>query len=256
MRTEIELGIVALAMLPALAQTPAFEVASVRPYVYGVRGRAEVSCTNGHFLSFGFSIEETIQFAYDLKEYQRPKLPAWTGTREGYYDIEARAAAPVSEAECRLMVRTLLKDRFKMVARWETNVTPVYELVVAKNGPKMPKVADTDRTRGVLITLNGNQMQSLAAEPPRGLTMQELAERLTVFGAQRPVLDKTGLEGLYKVTLSFGITPDITPRGTATPSEYPDLFTAVQEQLGLKMQDAKDPVDVLIVDHMERPDAN
>jgi uncharacterized protein (TIGR03435 family) len=252
MRTELGLGTMVLAMLPALAQTAAFEVVSVRPYVYGVRGRAEVSCMRGHFQSFGFSMDETIQFAYDLKGYQRPKLPAWTETRDGYYDIEARAATAVSEAECKLMVRTLLADRFKMTARWETKATPVYELVVAKSGPKMPKVADTDRTRGVFITLNGNQMQALAAEPPRGLTMQELAERLTAFGAQRPVIDKTGLEGLYKVTLSFGITP----REATAPSEYPDLFTAVQEQLGLKMQDAKVPVDTLIVDHMERPDAN
>src|SRR5580692_2414658 len=125
MRTEIGLGSVAMAMLQAFGQVPppAFEVASVRPYVYGARGRAEVSCTNGHFLSFGFSMDETIQFAYDLKSYQRPKLPAWTEARDGYYDIEARAAAPVSEAECKLMVRTLLADRFKLAARWETKLT-------------------------------------------------------------------------------------------------------------------------------------
>ncbi len=254
MRTEIGLGTVAMAMLQAFGQVPApaFEVASVRPYAYGVRGRAEVSCMSGHFQSFGFSMDETIQFAYDLKSYQRPKLPAWTEGRDGYYDIEARAATAVSEAECKLMVRTLLAERFKMTARWETKLTSVYELVVAKSGPKMPKVAAADRARGVFITLNGNQMQSLAAEPPRGLTMQELAERLTAFGAQRPVLDKTGLEGLYRITLSFGITP----RGATAPSEYPDLFTAVQEQLGLKMQDAKDPLDALIVDHMGKPDAN
>lgn len=246
-------AIAALVLSGAMfAEPPAFEVVSVRPYVYGVRGRAEVSCANGHFLSFGSSMDETIQFAYDLKNYQRPKLPGWAEDRNGYYDIEARAATPVSESECKLMVRTLLADRFKLAARWETKLSSVYELVVVKNGPKMPRVADADRARGVFISLNGNQMQSLAAEPLRGLTMPELAGWLAAFGAQRPVIDKTGLEGLYKITLSFGITP----RGATTPSEYPDLFTAVQEQLGLKMQDAKDPVDTLIVDHMEKPDAN
>lgn len=228
-----------------------FEVVSVRPYVYGVRGRAEVSCSNGHFLSFGFAIDQTIQFAYSLKSYQEPKLPTWAEGRDGYYDIEARTAAPVTEAQCRKMVRTLLADRFKLSAHWETKMTSVYELVLSKSGPKMMKAADSDQTRGVFISMNGQQITPLGA-PPTGLTMDQLAERLAAYGAQRPVIDKTGLEGLYKITLSFGVTP----RGAEAPSEYPELLTAVQEQLGLKLQDAKDPLEVLIVDHMEKPDAN
>jgi uncharacterized protein (TIGR03435 family) len=248
-------ALLAIALAPAFAQpqpAPAFEVASVRPYVYGARGRAEVSCANGHFLSFGFPMDETIQFAYDLKSYQRPKLPSWTEGRDGYYDMEAKAAGQVSEDECRLMVRTLLADRFKMAAHWESKVTAVYELVVAKNGPKMPKVPDADQTRGVFVSMNGTLMNPLGGAPARGLTMPELSERLAAYGAQRPVIDKTGLGGLYRITLSFGITP----RESQRLSEFPDLFTAVQEQLGLKMQDAKDPIEMLIIDHMEKPDAN
>ena len=244
---------------PALGQNaakpPTFEVASVKPYVVGSRRGANVGCSNGRFLSYGFPLIDTIQFAYDLREFQLPKLPGWTEARDGYYEIEAKAANPVSESQCRLLVRQLLADSFKLAAHWGSKEISVYQLVVAKNGITMQKANESDEGTDVKITFNGRQMgTALAApdtKPTKGRTMQELAFVLSAFTSGQPILDKTGIEGAYKVTLAFSFALP-----GQQPSDDPDLYTAVQQQLGLKLQAAKEAVQVLIVDDLERPSEN
>jgi uncharacterized protein (TIGR03435 family) len=103
---------------------------------------------------------------------------------------------------------------------------PIYALVAGKNGPKMKKAADSDNEQGVHITINGSPARMNCAKP-EGLSMQQLAQFLTGPFLDHPVFDKTGLEGLYKISLDFAWLP----RG-APPGDSADLFTAVQNSLG------------------------
>lgn len=115
----------------------------------------------------------------------------------------------------------------------------------------MQKVISTDTGLGFKITVNGRPIQSLAAVPPRGKTRPELAAYISNFTQGVPVTDKTGLEGTYKISLSFtlqassGIFPD-----------DPDLATALQQQLGLKLEEQKGAIELFFLDHIARPDAN
>jgi uncharacterized protein (TIGR03435 family) len=256
MRTVIAANVLTFLSCPVFGQNaaspPTFEIASVKPYVVGSRRGANVGCSNGRFLSYGFPLIDTIQFAYDLREFQFPKLPRWTEARDGYYEIEAKAANPVSESQCRMMVRQLLADRFKLTAHWDSKEISVYQLVVAKNGLTMQKANDSDEGTDVKITFNGHQMgtalASVDTKPTKGRTMQELAFVLSAFTSGQPILDKTEIEGAYKVNLAFSSALPGQP-----PSDDPDLYTAVQQQLGLKLQAAKEAVQVLVVDDLERP---
>ena len=154
------------------------------------------------------------------------------------------------------MVQKVLADRFKMAVHWEPRETPVYHLVVAKNGLKMQKASESDEGTGIKITFNGRLMgTALAApdaRPTKGRTMPELAFTLSAFTSGQPVIDETGIEGAYKVTLAFSYA---LPGGQPL-SDDPDVYTAVQQQLGLKLEPAKEQVQMLVVDHMEKPDAN
>jgi len=243
-------------LAPVFGQTPAFDVISVKPYVVGSRRGANVGCSNERFLSYGFPLVATIQFAYGLREFQVPKMPSWTEASDGYYEIEAKAAASVSESQCKLMVQKLLADRFKMAVHWEPRETPVYHLVVAKNGLKMQKASESDEGTDIKITFNGRLMGTpLAApdaKPTKGRTMPELALTLSAFTSGQPVIDKTGIEGAYKVALAFSYA---LPGGQPL-SDDPDVYTAVQQQLGLKLEPVKEQVQMLVVDHMEKPGAN
>jgi uncharacterized protein (TIGR03435 family) len=152
------------------------------------------------------------------------------------------------------MFQRLLADRFKLATHWETREMPVYALVVAKNGPRLQKAAkpdagaDTSASSGQL-TANEITMDGLA----RTLT-QELADELG-----RVVIDRTGIQGKYDIKLRW--TPAIesvsgpAENGTAADTG-PSLFTAVREQLGLKLESSKGPVEVLVIDHAEEPSEN
>lgn len=150
-------------------------------------------------------------------------------------------------------MQALLADRFKLAVHWESKEAEVNDLVVARGGPKMQKASATDTGRGFTITVDGRQVTSAAgASVPTGETMQELAEFLTFIRLHEPVIDKTGLEGRYKFALKFSIQPP----GGNQDFEDPDLETALQQQLGLKLEAHKGTVRTLLVDHIEPPSAN
>jgi uncharacterized protein (TIGR03435 family) len=177
------------------------------------------------------------------------------------YDIQAKAERPLAESQCKGAMQALLADRFKLAVHWEPKEAQVSDLVIARGGPKMRKWLDTDTGRGFTITLNGRQAGGVpGASVPTGMTMQEFAEALTNLAAigvrggsrQQPVIDKTGLEGRYKIALKFSIQPP----GGDQDFEDPDLETALQQQLGLKLETHKGIVKTFLVDHIERPSAN
>jgi uncharacterized protein (TIGR03435 family) len=156
------------------------------------------------------------------------------------------------------MFREILVERFGLKVHHETRTLPVYALVVAKGGPKMtaskPQPNDPDGMPGNPGVLN----TSLGRETGRGALIEFLAEDLS-DALGRKVVDKTGLTGRYDFTLTWAPDDDAAAMGSSASSgapQGPSLFTAVQEQLGLKLEPVKAPVDVVVIDHLEKPSEN
>jgi uncharacterized protein (TIGR03435 family) len=238
---------------PAL---PAFEVASVKPDTFVSspgHGRVlELNCSNGRFVSRNASVWYLIKWGWNIvgDNDRLVGSPDWTKLGNEYYVVEAKAAAPVSEERCRLMVRTLLADRFHLRVHEEKRLIDAFDLVIAKNGPKVKRVTDPDApVNGPGFTVGGETFQMFDAKA-KGWTMGQLAYSLgAVFtGLGRKVFDRTGLEGIYRIDLSFR-RPDDSGEGA-------DVRTALREQLGLELRTAKEPLDVVVVDHVERPSQN
>ncbi len=139
------------------------------------------------------------------------------------------------------MVRSLFAGRFKLAAHTEMRESPVYLLTVAKNGPKLPK-------GGGGVKLNGSVQVGAGGVPTwaDGWTMPALAGYLS-DSVGRPVVDRTGLVGVYGITLNFSRTDN---------DDRPSIFTAVREQLGLKLDAGRAPIEMLVVDHIEKPGDN
>jgi uncharacterized protein (TIGR03435 family) len=164
-----------------------------------------------------------------------------------------------------LMLQALLEDRFKLKVHWETKELPVYALTVGKNGPKLKPTAAPQLMQGpggislnVTSRLpNGNSSSTL---PFNDSSMQDLADRLAEF-MDRPVLDRTGLKGNFDFRLSWETEPDAPTNGGlglagSMMHAGPAMFAAIQEQLGLKLEATKGPVEVLVIDHVEEPSEN
>lgn len=213
-----------------------------------------------------------IRFAYDFwREDLIFGVPAWTKSEQ--YDIQAKVAGAdvaawrgLSDGERRLMLQAVLADSFKLKAHLEPKEISVYALVAAKDGPKM-KVAKPDEV-GELKSPDGKPAQGMVHTGQGQFTAQQasmadLALELSDYTG-RQVIDKTGLVGRYDFTLQFAPEPGYGPeyRGQQARSAPPpeasgsSVYTAVQEQLGLRLDPAKAPVEGLVIDHVERPAEN
>ena len=198
-----------------------------------------------------------IEMAYDLRTFQILGGPRWLDADR--YDITAKNDAalqslshPERVKEMRLRLQNLLADRFQLQVHRETREMPEYTLVVAKNGSKL-KEPDA-ATVGDGISTNCGVMKG---------TRTTLSNLVVTLSRQlgRPVLDHTGLSARYDFEMTFapesgcgsrqadGTNPDAT-------LDRPSIFTAVQEQLGLKLEPIKGPVEVIVIDRVEKPDAN
>jgi uncharacterized protein (TIGR03435 family) len=237
-----------------------FEVSSVRPNRSGdIRTTAvRPSPAGGTYTADNQSVSQLIRQAYSLKPFQLEGGPKWIDDfGPDKYDIVAKAAGPVMKDQLLLMLRTLLEDRFKLKYHFETRQLPIYALVVASKGVLGPNLrkSNADEPRLFPIRQSPGGMDAVNA------TMQDLAWSLSSFTAGRLVLDRTGLADHFAFTLEF--TPDAAalprPAGIELPprvSSGPSLFQALPEQLGLKLESAKGPVEVLIVDSAEKPTEN
>jgi len=247
--------VLVLAAPAALAQTPAFEVTSVKVNKLPPRERhIESGCSpGGRFVALGLNLRSTFFWAFNMRPYQVTGLPGWIDSTDAIFDIEAKAAGPVSEDQCRLMAQALLADRFKLVVRRSTGDLPAYALTVAKNGAQMHPVNPEDQPKpGGGVRMMGNPVQVPPGQDPlRGWSMAQLANMLSGQPTldSRPVLDRTGLSGIYEINLDYAFLPGMPP-------DKPEIFDAVQEQLGLKLDSVKAPFDLLVVDRLEKPDAN
>ncbi len=261
MRTVIAASaILAGTLFGQTAARPAFEVASVKPWVPG-SGVHLLDCSGDRFIVSGVHFGNILQWTYDLQpatgdEFLQ-RVPA--SIRGNAYDIQAKASGPIaSESQCRLMVQALLADRFKLAFHYETRDAELSDLVVARSGPKLRKALPTDEGTDVNFVFNGFAY----TQPPiadadtrahtKGVTMQELAQWLaTPASAPQPIADKTGLEGRYKIDLRISTS---LPADGQDPVDPP--LEAALAKLGLRLEKHKGTVKVPVLDHIEPPDAN
>ena len=228
----------------AAGAKPVFSVATIKPSVPGRQGKL-IASLNGRHVSMGnTNLSDLIAFAYRLDAKQIMGAPA--GSDDRPYDIDGVAdvdGAP-DVKQMQLMFQQLLASRFKLAFHLERKELAVYTLRVAKGGTRL--------IRTTAAASDYTEFRSDAGELRiTNKSMGEIAEVLRYF-VDRPVLDQTGLAGRFDFVLKW--TPD-EAQGS-DPNAPPGLFTAFQEQLGLKLEPIKAPVDVLVIDHVEWPTEN
>jgi uncharacterized protein (TIGR03435 family) len=259
------------------SKVPAFEVASIKPNKSGT-GMSLLRTTPVGFSASNISLKAVIQHAYGVEENQIFGAPGWLGSE--LFDIEAKVSSSDTDAlhnlnpdQRRLMLQPLLADRFQLKVHREARDLPVLVLVVAKGGPKLHEAKPGDTYPNGLKGFDGGGGPGMMLMRPGQLTAQgvDLSSVAKQLSQQlgRTVQDKTELSGKYDFTLQW--TPDERggPMSAATQgggsrsddapppdSSGPSLFTAIQEQLGLKLESRKAPVEVLVIDHVAAPSEN
>jgi bla regulator protein blaR1 len=243
------------------AQAPAtnqqFEVASIKPNNSGENNFSIRIKPGGRMVASNASLWMLITATYQVQDYQLSGGPAWL--KSARFDIDAKGPfkpdIPVND-QISQMGQALLADRFQLKLHREAKEMPVYALLAAKNGPKLDPARGGncfDPTAGIPPPapdarpcggFNMNNDRLLGAAIP----MERMARALSRF-VGRPVVDKTGLGGTFDITLHW--TPDDAPS-----SSDPSIFTALQEQLGLRLESQKGPVEVLVIDSAQLPSAN
>jgi uncharacterized protein (TIGR03435 family) len=231
---------------PVRAQPPEFDVASIKPNPSPPPRMKIGPDFNAHGYSFSGSEVTLLDLVVSAYGVTAPRVigPSWLdGDR---FDVAAKAPEGASLADLRAMAQTMLKERFHLQAHVETREMPVYDLVVAKGGVKMakppgPVPQDTGKAYPGVT--------NIATSRGTGTTAQ-IADILS-RRAGRPVIDKTSLDGKYDFALTW--MPNLPTAGDAQAElGPPDLFRAIQEQLGLKLQPSTAQLTVVVVDHMDR----
>jgi uncharacterized protein (TIGR03435 family) len=235
---------------------PEFEVATIKPSKPGAPGKGIRVGPNGVLTTLNYSVSDLIQFAYKLHAKQ---IEGGKSSLEELYDITGKPdhEGIGNDRQIRLMVQKLLKDRFQLATHTEKKELSVYAITILKTGAKLPKTANTSG-----VSLPGLGIGRGALNVRNG-TIADFASLLQSNILERPVVDQTGLTDRFDFSLKY--TPDASqlanlPPGLQPPADDPDappdLFTAVQQQLGLKIESAKAPVDVMVIDKIEKPSDN
>jgi uncharacterized protein (TIGR03435 family) len=286
MRAVKAITIAALLTAAPAAQQPEFEVASVKP------NRSDAMFIGIHFPGVGqfkitnMPLREMVRFAYQVQPQQIEGGPDWAASDR--FDIIAKAEGKPTMSQIQAMMRTLLADRFALKMHRETRDMPIYELVVARTDRRLGAklLPATSECRPVTIPAG----MPKPPPPPRGaadgraalpeddidgglrcgalfgpgfitlrqFTMARFAHDLTMI-ARRVVVDRTGLTGRYDIDVEFAwefrpAPPPGAPEFPLPANDSPSLFTAMQEQLGLKLEAARGPVEMLVIDSAERPE--
>jgi uncharacterized protein (TIGR03435 family) len=237
-----------------------FEVASIKPTSAGVEGRWIRMLSTNEFATKNHAIKTLIAAAYNLNPRAISGGPAWVDSDR--YDIVARTPGGIRPNlnEQMSMLRKLLSDRFQLTFHRGQKELRAYALTIAKGGSKLKEstVSNDASPEGPppLIFVVSPQLVRL---PGRSATMAELASVMQRAALDGPVLDQTGLTARYDFDLEF--SPDETLFGGAlgngsADSANPGLFAAIQQQLGLRLEGTRGLVEVLIIDHVERPSEN
>ncbi len=246
---------------PAPAPRPkfdAFEVATIKPVDHDPQGGRYITMQGtNRFIGKNYTLKLMISAAYNLNPHEISGGPEWIESDR--YDIAAVTPGEVrpTRDEQMAMLRNLLADRFKLTFHREPKEFSIYELELAKGGPKLkPSTAAPDEPAQLISTVYPPSRMVL---PARNASMSDLAALMQRALLDRPVVDKTGLTGKYDFDLEWA--PDETQFGGEVPTASSDapsapLFTAIQQQLGLKLEATRGPVDALVVDKAERPTEN
>jgi uncharacterized protein (TIGR03435 family) len=236
---RISLLTAALASTVIYAQQPAFEVATLRRSPPAQGDSIDINLgniRNGRLTLTNSSLSDCVKFAWGLVSDAQLAGPDWIRTKAIRFDVVAEVAADTTREQALLMLQTLLAQRLKLAVHHEQRELPYLALVAGKTGPKF-REGPPDAPPG------GTQVSGHISS--RRMSIPQLSLLLSRFERQT-VLDRTGLKG------SFDITLDWTPENNADLASGPTIFTAVQEQLGLKLEARKGPVDVLVVDSAEK----
>jgi uncharacterized protein (TIGR03435 family) len=263
----------------------AFEVASVRPSAPGQQGSSARRLPGGRATITNMPVRDIVRFIYQVQEFQIDGVPGWAANER--YDIVAKA--PGDEPPVRpgapdpmiQMLRRLVEERFRIVSHRETRELPIYALVVARPGslgrdlhPSTTdclalanRAAEAARAGAAAPSFNGPDGSPLCGTrvgpgvvAAGGIGMPQFAITLSRL-VDRAVVDRTGVTGAFDLQVRY--TPDASqlPPGNAPPgspppafdANGPSLFTALQEQLGLKLESTRGPVEVVVIDRLERP---
>jgi uncharacterized protein (TIGR03435 family) len=269
---------------------PTFEIVSIKPHAPGdalqLHGFSTTIYRGGRLTATNVTVQSLIQTAFrtvdrNLSSSQIAGGPNWI-TSSGF-DIVATVGSDMSmEAfnnQLPALLRSLLEDRFTLKAHMEARTLPVYALTVARsdgrlgpqihlstvdcqaieqarrNAPPPTLLALQDPARPCVTRSSSNSLSS------DSLTMRGVVGVLERFAVDRPVVDRTGLMGHFAMTLQWTNPMSTGPQADATSgavpsSDGPSIFTAIQEQLGLKLESTKGPVDVVVIDHVEHPNEN
>jgi uncharacterized protein (TIGR03435 family) len=256
----------------ALADRPKFDAVSIKVNRSAGVGSVNLTQSGGHLTASNVSLKFLIIQAYELGRVNFASNPTganWIDSE--HFDIEAEAEGNPTVDQKRLMIRALLADRFKLTMRHETRQLPQYALVLSKPGSLgrelKPHTFDTKCVDVPAGQPRPAVVPGAPLVPPCGalrvvgddlvgqdVTMAKLSETLGIL-VERNVVDRTGQNGTFDLTLHFqrALEPDA---GASDPSGPPSIFTALQEQLGLRLKPQKGPIDVLVIDHVEEPSAN
>jgi uncharacterized protein (TIGR03435 family) len=239
-----------------------FEIATIKPNSEKDNRFMLRYPQGGTFTATGVTLKMLIMSAYEVQSFQVSGGPSWIGAQR--WDIQAKAdgiEGRMPRNQFDDMLRALIEKRFQLKTRRESEEMPVYRLVVAKNGPKLvPHTGDAPKP-GDALRMGYGSLQFQKAR------MASLAFQLSVQ-LGRPVIDATGLTGEYDFALDWtpepgqggleaiGLPPAADPPPPAVDKGSPSIFTAIQEQLGLRLDSNKAPVDVIVIDAAAKPSEN
>ncbi len=248
----LALSAVLISFVPADAHPQAdsaparFEVASIKYSTHppGIEGgnRSRVQHTPTSLSMWNVSLSDCVQWAYDAAPFQISGAPLSAET----YDILAKTETPVPVSQLRLMLQNILATRFKLALHRETRMLPVYEMVVAKGGPKL-QAAVGDTSMHAAESLPRVRNDSFVFSD---VSMPEFARMLAQLrGIDLPVVDRTGLSGAFDIVLK-------SAPAAAREADTAALFSIIQEQLGLKLAHARAPFEVLVIHRAGKPGEN
>jgi uncharacterized protein (TIGR03435 family) len=233
---------------------PKFEVASVKQSSSPPYGFSGVIRPRADGLSVARAdLKSLVQWSYGVKRYQITGGPRWLESE--FFQIEAKAQGPTTREDLRLMLRALLAERLKLTLHPATNELPVYALTLAKGGAKLRDAEPGADPPQAMISMFRDGQKMFSRLTGSKTFMWQVVDVLSAVlsSAGRPVVDRTGLKGCYDFTLEWDPNepaPGGDPANAQAPG--PSLFSAIQEQLGLKLEAQRSPVPVLVIDHAER----
>lgn len=251
---------------PDAAKVPAFDVISVKPDKSG-GPNVSIRMTPDGFIASNITVHMLLTEGFGLNADQLSGEPGWA--KSDTFDVEAKVAGADVEAlkkipfeQRRAMFQQVLTDRFQLKVHHESQQLPVYTLTLAKGGSKLKETTTVPKGPGGISGGPGRIMMGRGSMKGDGMTLNFLVSILS-RQLHRTVIDKTGLTGNYDLELKWapdeGMGGDAGAHGPAAddPSASgPTIFTALQEQLGLKLESGKGPVDTVVIDHLEKPAEN